>query len=505
MKKWMLALVLFSSIYSIHAQNIFDAVRYSSFDASATTARSLGVGGTLGAFGGDFSSISTNPAGLGSYWTSEVIFAPAVPINTTSTFLQGARSNQDIKESKAGFGINTIGLVLNKRGREASNWKSINFAIGFQQLANFAGNTKLEGRSTGSITGLWADEAFNNIFSDFGNNLALETGAIIEETFTDSSGNVQYNYFTDFDIHNDNNPESPALPQRSQVIKTKGALNELSFALAGNLNNKLKLGITVGVPFVDYTEEKLYMESDVGNEIDVFNALIWQENLNTSGVGINAKLGIIYQASTTFRLGGAVHTPTGYTLTDNFSTDLVYDYTFGNNDGPVQASSPEGTFEYKFRTPWRFIANAGYLVGKKGFLAAEVEFINYTQAKFNLTSNTNDPFEEDNERSLNEDIDTYLDKAVNFKLGGEYVYNKFRFRAGFNISGIALAADSDVGTSFSLGTGYRARKYYVDLAYRFSRFDGIYTPYFEVDGTFGQGVSTENTSHRTVLTFGYKF
>ena len=123
MKRWMFAVAMLSVIYGLNGQTIFDAVRYSTFDPGATTARSLGAGGTLGAFGGDFSVISSNPAGLGSYWTSEFVFAPAVPINSTSTFLAGLRSNSEVKDSRTAFGINTIGLVLNNRCLQSSNWK----------------------------------------------------------------------------------------------------------------------------------------------------------------------------------------------------------------------------------------------------------------------------------------------------------------------------------------------------------------------------------------------
>lgn len=63
-----LALLCSSSLY---AQDINDLLLYS-HNNPAATARSVGVGGAMGAIGGDFSTLSTNPAGLGFYRSSEL-------------------------------------------------------------------------------------------------------------------------------------------------------------------------------------------------------------------------------------------------------------------------------------------------------------------------------------------------------------------------------------------------------------------------------------------------
>ncbi|NJL77005.1 MAG: hypothetical protein HC892_20305 [Saprospiraceae bacterium] len=53
-----------------YSQTAFDALRFSTLDITAT-ARNMGVGGAISGIGGDFSSLSTNPAGIGVYRYSE--------------------------------------------------------------------------------------------------------------------------------------------------------------------------------------------------------------------------------------------------------------------------------------------------------------------------------------------------------------------------------------------------------------------------------------------------
>ena len=62
-----IACVLLS--HQLWAQSVWDAAKYSQASIFAT-ARSTGFGGALGSVGGDFSSLSVNPAGIGIYRTS---------------------------------------------------------------------------------------------------------------------------------------------------------------------------------------------------------------------------------------------------------------------------------------------------------------------------------------------------------------------------------------------------------------------------------------------------
>src|SRR5690606_9243644 len=69
-----------------HAQTASDALRYSLLEPGGT-ARTIGVGGAIGAMGADFATVGTNPAGLGAYRRSEMVFTPGLYISRVETTL----------------------------------------------------------------------------------------------------------------------------------------------------------------------------------------------------------------------------------------------------------------------------------------------------------------------------------------------------------------------------------------------------------------------------------
>ena len=65
--KWIFALSMILAVGTASAQNLYDAERLSSNELNGT-ARFVGMGGAMGALGGDISTIGTNPAGIGIIW-----------------------------------------------------------------------------------------------------------------------------------------------------------------------------------------------------------------------------------------------------------------------------------------------------------------------------------------------------------------------------------------------------------------------------------------------------
>lgn len=69
---YILTLMLFFSLFA-SAQNEEDAIRFSRISPFGT-ARSAAMGGAFGALGGDLSTLSTNPGGIGVFRKSEASF-----------------------------------------------------------------------------------------------------------------------------------------------------------------------------------------------------------------------------------------------------------------------------------------------------------------------------------------------------------------------------------------------------------------------------------------------
>jgi hypothetical protein len=501
--KYLSFLILFFLCYStLSAQTAADALRFSYFDVSGT-ARTIGVGGALGALGADYSVASTNPAGLAMYRTSEFIISPSMFFSTVDARLDGT-SNID-SENKSRFNFSSIAYVIHSRpSSAASKWKTSNIAIGVNQIANFSQTLYFSGVSTGSINDrfleLAYDENGNGLLPDnldaFEGGLAFTTGAIYDPDGDYTNG---AQWINDFQLIRD------VEVYKEQLINRRGAINELNFSVSGNYNERLMIGASVGLPFVNYEEEKTYVEEDPGDEVPAFEQTTFTEDLTTSGIGVNLKLGLIFRVSQALRLGAAVHTPTSYTLTDNFSTELTYIFDQGNGPEAFSDESPAGTFEYKLKSPWRYIGSLGYIIQKKGFLSAEIEYVNYSGANFNLTANSSSLDDAAYEEELNDEISGLFTSSLNIKLGGEYAYDKFRFRAGYTIYGTPYADGDNTDTAISLGVGLRLDKFYVDLAFRRLMQDEVYSPYVTVDPSRQQFVNNSINNDRVALTFGFKF
>ena len=77
-----------------YAQGEMDAYKMSQTDLNGT-ARYLGMSGAFGALGGDISSMSTNPAGLGIYRSSEVVTTVSLSSIKASTDWNGSKVDKN--------------------------------------------------------------------------------------------------------------------------------------------------------------------------------------------------------------------------------------------------------------------------------------------------------------------------------------------------------------------------------------------------------------------------
>lgn len=350
----------------MHSQSIYDALRYSTLQFGST-ARAAGVGGGFSGLGADISVISSNPAGLAEFRKSEFVMGFNVLNNSSEGSLQNG--NPDNNTSSI-FDIQTLGFISHN-APIASKWVTSNFAISFNRIANFGSEFTYSGSTQGSITERFQEQAngfdINDLY-EFEDGIAWEVGAIFGP-----DNNLTYG--TDFD-----NIDTPVF--KTQDVNSAGGMNELALSYAGNLKNKFSIGFTVGFPLVSYREDKSYRESDPNDDIPTFNDLVFNENLETSGLGFNVKMGILYKLSRSIRLGAAIHSPSWLFLTDDFTTDIEYSY---QNNGVAEAafemSAFPGNFRYRLRSSARAILSGSYLIntsGLKGFITGEVEFADYS-------------------------------------------------------------------------------------------------------------------------------
>ena len=71
-KKINIAALALIMVASASAQTIYDGAKFTQKDLNGT-ARFVGMGGAMGALGGDISTMGTNPAGIGIYRSNDVM------------------------------------------------------------------------------------------------------------------------------------------------------------------------------------------------------------------------------------------------------------------------------------------------------------------------------------------------------------------------------------------------------------------------------------------------
>jgi hypothetical protein len=498
MKRIIITLISIFTLQWAWSQVASDALRYSSVQYGGT-ARTIGTGNSMSVLGGDYGTISINPAGLATYRASDFTFSMGyLNVNTSS----GLNGNTPFESHDNKLTFNNVGLVFNSKPWGSSKWTNTNFAIGLNKHTDFNRTIFYQGNSAGSIVTLFKNQANTGQFDDFGNLLAYDAEALYDSTIAGKR-----RYFSDFD------GKEAEVINRSQTVKTTGRVSELVISYAGNYDEKLMLGVTIGVPFAKYEFSNSYGENDVDKKIPFFNSLNIKETYKTDGTGVNIKIGAIYRPIQAVRVGLAFHSPTSYSFAETRTVDFTYNYTNNKNqtyNNPVE--SPEGTSNYTINTPIKTLASAGFIMGKNGFITAEIEHLNYRNAKIRFS--TPDSIGQTRiselkayESRVNEEIKSLYKSAVTMRLGGELALDVFRLRAGVNLIGSAKADEKGFRQVYTAGVGVRGKSAYLDFAYRFENQKYLYQPYI-VDATTPirqPNVDINSNSSSIVATVGYRF
>lgn len=190
MKKLIMLFIGIISMPIIHAQDITDAVRYST-DVIQGTARYRAMSGAFGALGGDMSAVSLNPAGSAIFNRSHTsLSASSFNIENDVSYFgngnQSSDSNFDFNQAGAAFVFN------NTNGN--SPWRKFVLGLAYEHTQNFEDDFFASGTNTRSIDsyflanaqGLRLDEisAFEGeSISDAYNDIGSAYGYINQQAF----------------------------------------------------------------------------------------------------------------------------------------------------------------------------------------------------------------------------------------------------------------------------------------------------------------------------------
>jgi len=517
-----LLLVLALSI-AVQAQDTYMNERLTNNSSDVIgTARYVGMGGALGALGADMSVISWNPAGIGLYRKNDIALT-----------MGGLWGKSSIKEENRGkFTFDQAGFVYNmKTGGETCPY--VNFSFNYQKKINFNHNFYAFNDNLGGLSQM--DQVAELAYWDNGTeNLA---GLAIDKTFilpvTDADGNqikdkngrgYYYNYYASYN--------------NKYTHHSEGAAQAFDFNLSTNINDRAFLGLTVGVDNMHFSELTCYEEFG-----DADYAL--SRNCKITGTGVNVKLGTIIRPieNSPFRFGFVVETPTWYRLRNttwfDFGKELYED------------SALKSDLRFKLRSPWKLRTSIGSTIGSTFAWDVDYEYAAY--AGTNMSYPDNNSYWEGNVKdvAMNEFTRDILRGTHTLRLGVEANATKnLAFRLGYNLSTSAYeknigfdqyyidsrAMNYATGTNYmrlgntnilTLGAGYHAKNFYVDLAYKvrnqkadFYAFDTRFTDEVNGDPVFLNNVRTsapelinatidpvnvDLTRHTITCTLGFKF
>ncbi|MEM6770609.1 MAG: hypothetical protein AAF597_08510 [Bacteroidota bacterium] len=464
-----------------------DAIRFGNVEPLGT-ARFLGTGGSMTAIGVDYTTLHTNPAGIGWNRYSKVQLTPGFTLTPTSTNLRGNASNGSNSASAPTVNLPSLGLIYAQPTRSVS-MKSFNIGVGLTRLADFNETISFEGYSEGSIMDAIVEDLNDNIQDPFRSDLVFDIDNAVQQD--------ELGFFSDFDL------ESSLGGQTRKVgtVERSGSLNEFALGAGGNYNDKLLWGATIGIPFVNFSETRTYDEIDDRDEITFFDNASYDENLEFSGSGVNFKFGVIYLPTFQSRISLAVHSPTFWTIDETYSTQLEYNFTDNGVAQGGTAPSELSEAALNLRTPWRFRLGGGYIIGRSGFVSVEADYANYAGSSFSFDDFTT------LDNASNEDIDATLGSSIAVRFGGELNLKPFQVRAGVGyrtVPNLDLRYEEDsAALSASLGAGWAKDKIFIDFAVRAEQYNGFYAPYrtFAFDGNV---VDTERTRLTALLTVGYR-
>lgn len=496
-----------------HAQETYENTKLVDNDLNGT-ARYVGMGGAMEALGADISTISSNPAGIGLFRHSQgSVSAGLVQQDEAPSFKYGNKTNMSFDQ---------IGFVYNYREGHRS---FVSFAFNYHKSKNFdyilSAADKLNGSSQNRLSYIKA----------LGNRDATGlTNINIENT---SSGYQGTNYFTS---QLDNLYYNALMCSQDGLFYNNasgyqfgrantGYIGQYDFNMSGNLNDRVYLGLTVGIHDVHYRGQSLYTEQLIDADDAPAGSTTIVDDRRITGTGFSVGAGVIFRPieDSPFRIGLSVISPTRYDLTTSNKTYMV---NGSNYVGANPKYTAKASYDYKVLTPWKFGVSAGTTVGRMLALGASYEYADYSR----MDSRVNDGSYRDywgdvydnsySDSEMNDHTKETLKGVSTVKLGAECkILDNFAVRVGYNYvspmfkkegfknggldsyaSNYSSATDYTNWKStnrFTVGFGYSINKFAIDLAYQYSQTDGDFHPFMDAYTDFylknSAGVIEKNT------------
>lgn len=432
--------------------------------ATLGSAKYNAMAGSMGALGGDFSVMNTNPAGIGVSITSEISGTLAIQNSKNVTSLAGTSLDYKVKNTD----LANIGGIMAFQLDGSSSWKFVNIGVNY---------------SNQSI-----------------------------EDYSETPGNNNVN----FDIYDGTNALLDNVAFAGHAYNRYGDVSKMSVAVGGNYDHRIYVG--AGLNFhtaaIDQYDSAAF-NSSADNSTSVYDKQYTP--FSESSTGFSASVGVIGKINPQFRLGASIETPTWWSIA------RVYNEYENPTDGTYtedrNLSSPmKATLSAAYVPNKNFSINVDYSLG-----LTKPKYKVYGNAETELNN-----FFSDHSKNLSEVKIGAEYRIDAFRLRGGYGFASSPFDSmsisAFADNGTATNTSFDdliVGkrSTIGAGIGYDFKSFYIDAAYQNLNSEykspllrgsatsntGYFSDNYIVESDASVVSNVKNTRDNFFITLGWKF
>ena len=509
MRKHLILIVLLVPC-SLFGQNAWDAFRYSQLSYQGT-ARSMAFGNAGTALGGDFGSLSLNPAASALYPYAEITFTPAL----TTEFSQVNYFGQPDSEKYNKLGVSELGFVGSRNTSNSRGLVSFSYALGYNKVQDFTQLTSVRynGSNTSWLTpvatltdGIPSHklEQTTDGYNPYYDSNAPWRSILAWNTYLlDLVPGTDDQYIAGTENLDEEQKEiyvGGLLDQRF-LKESKGSMGDYLLNMGFNFNDRIFVGTSLTFRNIYYrTYEKFTETAQNAREFQTgFSSFSHTYSQITTGSGFNVKLGVIALLVDNLRLGLSVTTPTWTSRTDEWQEKMSAQFL----DGKEYADSPYGTYSYKVRTPWRYNAGLSYVFGNVGLITLDYEGVDYTT--MHMAAYHDRTVFEDENRDIRNGSSAYQFKMSHiFRAGAEVrIASLIALRGGYSFYSAGEEGLPDTHM-VSGGLGIRGKQFFADLGASYRLKQSEYFSLYDIEGQPAPGINTLSRL-RVALTLGFRY
>ncbi len=453
-----------------------DVIKFS-HNIKGGSARSQAIGGTSVSLGGDVSSISQNPAGLG--FVNRKLFSLSYGFlgnNSTSNYLgETFNTNNNFND------VENISLVLPIKKRNNYYNASISKCPDCSKFNIGVSYSKIKSFDDRKIYNAYND--FNSIIDYFladAQGIPLNRLASITKISDIALLQEVYDHYLinpDYELPGSYYSFVGGFPFQREEISTSGHIDKISISSGSNIRDKIFLGFGINFYLINYQENRTYNENsyEILDNSDqwllegILDYLTLKDVLKISGNGSSISAGLIIKPTNYLNIGINYESKSSIKLEEESYSELetkYFDYYFQPEDTTltnVISGTGSNFSEYSYKSPSKLTIGTSYFYKKLGFISADIDLIDYSSASIQSY--------DFNDFAENQDIvRIYKSLALNYRIGIEGRYRNFYLRLGYNFLNdpekkISNFKPNNSIHTKSLGIGFLTNSLSIDLSY----------------------------------------